>query len=102
MTVAVVFTSRRTPHHEAEYEEMSAEMVRLVQQQPGFLRMSSVRDPETREGITVAWFVDEESARAWKQVPQHLAAQRRGIDAFYEEYHVSVADVVRDYGWSLT
>lgn len=102
MTVAVVFTSRRTPHHEAEYEEMSAEMVRLVQEQPGFLRILSVRDPVTREGVTVAWFVDEESARSWKQVPAHLAAQRRGVEAFYEEYHVTVAEVVRDYAWSLT
>lgn len=100
MTVAVVFTSRRTPDHGAEYDEMSAEMVRLVHEQPGFLRMTSVRDPLTREGITVAWFVDEESARAWKQVPEHLAAQRRGIEVFYEEYHVSVGDVVREYGWT--
>lgn len=100
MSVAVVFTSRRTPHHDEEYEQMSAEMVRLVHEQPGFLRMTSVRDPATREGVTVAWFADEESARAWKQVPAHLAAQRRGVDAFYEEYHVWVAEVVRDYGWS--
>ena len=99
MTVAVVFTSRRTLHHEDEYAEMAAEMERMVHEQPGFLRMSSARDPVSREGITVAWFVDEESARAWKQVPEHLAAQRRGVEAFYEEYHVSVAEVVRDYGW---
>lgn len=102
MTVAVVFTSRRTPHHDAEYEEMAAEMVALVRQQPGFLRISSVRDPVTREGVTVGWFTDEESARAWKQVPEHLAAQRRGVEAFYEEYHVSVAEVTRAYDWALT
>jgi|WetSurMetagenome_2_1015567.scaffolds.fasta_scaffold1334295_2 heme-degrading monooxygenase HmoA len=98
MTVAVVFTSRRTPQHDAEYGEMSDAMVELVQQQPGFIRMASVRDPRTREGITVAWFEDEESVRAWKSHPEHAEAQRRGIEDFYEDYHVTVARVEREYG----
>jgi heme-degrading monooxygenase HmoA len=98
MTVAVVFTSRRTPTHDDEYGPMSARMVALVQEQPGFIRMSSVRDPESREGITVAWFEDEESVRAWRAHPDHQEAQRRGIADFYEHYEVTVATVVREYG----
>lgn len=98
MTVAVVFTSRRTLTHDEEYAQMSARMVELAAVQPGFIKMTSVRDPRTREGITVAWFVDEEAARAWKQQAEHAHAQRRGIEDFYEEYHVTVARVEREYG----
>lgn len=99
MTVAVIFTSRRAEGHDADYAAMSARMAELVQQQPGFLRMSSLRDPITREGITVAWFADEDSVRAWKEQVDHRRAQERGIRDFYDEYHVSVATVDREYGW---
>jgi heme-degrading monooxygenase HmoA len=99
MTVAVVFTSRRTPTHGEEYSRMAAEMEELVSRQPGFLRMTSVRDPGTREGITVAWFTDEESVRRWREQAEHQTAQRLGREAFYEEYAVTVATVEREYRW---
>ncbi|MCX6433289.1 MAG: antibiotic biosynthesis monooxygenase [Actinobacteria bacterium] len=98
MTVAVVFTSRRTEHHDEEYAAMAERMETLARQQPGFLDMVSVRDPVTRLGITVAYFSDEQSVLAWRAHPEHAEAQRRGIADFYEEYHVSVAHVDREYG----
>ena len=98
MTVIVVFTSRRTAAHDDEYAEMAHRMEELAALQPGFLRMASVRDPLTREGITVSYFEDEESVRYWKQNVEHLEAQRRGISDFYEEYGVTVATVTREYG----
>ena len=100
MTIAVVFTSRRTPTHDADYAVMAARMDELVRDQPGFIRMTSVRDPRTREGITVAWFEDEESVRSWKAHVEHAEAQRRGAADFYEEYQVTVATVDREYGWT--
>jgi heme-degrading monooxygenase HmoA len=36
--------------------------------------------------------------RAWRQHPEHAEAQRRGIADFYEEYHVTVATIDREYG----
>jgi heme-degrading monooxygenase HmoA len=99
VTVAVIFTSRRTAAHDAEYGEMASRMEELVGEQPGFLHMVSVRDPATRRGITIAYFRDEESVRAWKAQPEHVEAQRRGVLDFYEEYDVTVAVVQREYGW---
>lgn len=98
MTVAVIFTSRRTRTHDDEYGQMSQRMADLVRAQPGFLDMVSVRDPRTREGITVAYFADEAAEQAWARHPDHREAQRRGIADFYEEYHVTVATVVREHG----
>ena len=98
MTVAVIFSSRRTPAHDDEYAAMAARMDGLARQQPGFVEIMSVRDPVTREGVTVSFFADEASARAWKQHPDHLEAQRLGREQFYEEYRVWVADVTRSYG----
>lgn len=98
MTVAVIFTSRRTTAHDEEYARMAARMDELVREQPGFVSITSVRDARTREGITVAFFTDEDAVRAWREHPEHVEAQRRGIADFYEEYHVTVATVDREYG----
>ena len=99
MTFAVIFASRRTPTHEAEYGLAAARMEELARQQPGFVDIVSVRDPVSREGMTVSFFDDEESARAWKQHPEHLEVQRAGIATLYEEYRIWVAGVSREYSF---
>jgi heme-degrading monooxygenase HmoA len=101
VTVAVIFTSRRTVEHDEEYARMAERMDELVRDQPGFVSVTSVRDPITRQGITVARFTDEGAVRAWREHPEHREAQRLGIAEFYEEYHVTVATVEREYGSSL-
>lgn len=95
--VVVVFVSRRAAGQEDEYGPMADRMVELAREQPGFVDLVSVRDPATRQGITVAWFEDEESVRAWKQHPEHVLAQQRGIADFYEDYDVTVGQAIRQY-----
>ncbi|MFT4009322.1 MAG: antibiotic biosynthesis monooxygenase [Nocardioidaceae bacterium] len=92
--VAVVFTSVRT-EGDRGYEQMSARMLALVAEQPGFLGVESARDGL---GITVSYWVDERAAQAWKSVAEHLVAQQRGRDAWYADYRVRVASVTRAYG----
>jgi heme-degrading monooxygenase HmoA len=92
--VAVIFTSLRTPGDNG-YGETAAAMDRLARQQPGFLGVESARDDL---GITVSYWQDEDAARNWKQVAEHLAVQRQGRDTWYRDYRVRVATVTRDYG----
>lgn len=98
--IAVIFTSTRTTDHHEEYHATADEMDALARLQPGFLAIDSVRDPQTRRGITVSYWQDEASASAWKQVAAHLDAQRRGRTDFYEEYEVTISQVLRSYGFS--
>ena len=95
--VAVIFHSVRHAIDDEGYAEMAARMEVLVAQQPGYLGVRSVRDPQTREGITVSYWRDDASARSWKAVALHLDAQRRGREAWYSEYDVVVAEVIRAY-----
>ena len=97
--IAVVFVSRRTAHHDADYADMAARMEELVRDHRGFVDLVSVRDPVTRQGITVAYFEDEDSVAAWKAHVDHAEAQRRGIADFYESYDVTVAHISRQYGY---
>lgn len=96
-TVAVIFTSTRATDFEGEYEAVADAMDAMARQQPGFLSVESVRDPETRRGVTVSYWTDEASAQGWKQVTEHLEAQRAGRERFYTEYSVVVATVTRSY-----
>lgn len=95
--VAVIFTSTRSLAHDAEYSQWSEKMMGLVKTQPGFISVVSARDPETRFGITISYFKDEESVKSWKAVQEHREAQRLGKEKFYLEYSVKVATVYREY-----
>lgn len=92
--VAVIFTSLRTDGDHG-YAATAAEMERLAAEQPGYLGIEAAREGL---GITVSYWRDEPSARAWKQVTEHLAAQRRGREDWYRDYRVRIATVTRDYG----
>ncbi len=95
--VAVIFTSTRTFEHDEEYSQWAIRMSDLVTTQPGFISEVSARDPETRFGITVSYFKDEESVKKWKAVSEHQEAQKLGKQKFYSEYSVKVATVYREY-----
>lgn len=102
--VAVIFTSLRRMDASTRlaadadaYAEMAEVMNTLASAQPGFLGMESVRDPASLRGITVSYWVDDSSAQSWKQVSEHLVAQRRGREDWYDEYSVVVAEVTRAY-----
>jgi heme-degrading monooxygenase HmoA len=90
---AVVFTSLRT-EGDAGYASMAARMDELARQQPGYLGFESAR---SEIGITVSYWRDLESVRAWKQQLEHLDAQRRGRDEWYETYTVRVCRVEYEY-----
>jgi len=91
--VAVIFTSSRADD-EHGYASMAETMTELASRQPGFLGVESARDDI---GITVSYWVDQASARAWKEVAAHSAAQRRGREGWYRDYRVRIATVDRDY-----
>jgi len=92
---AVIFTSTRTDGDNG-YSVMGARMQELAKEQPGYLGYESAR--EGAFGITVSYWADEAAAAAWKQVAEHLVAQRRGREVWYADYRVRVAVVQRDYG----
>lgn len=101
--VAVIFHSIRRSDSDGSgaladadgYAAMAARMDALAAEQPGYLGVRSVRDGV--EGITVSYWRDDASARAWKSVAEHAEAQARGRQDWYAEYDVIVAEVIRAY-----
>ena len=94
---AVIFSSQRTEGDPEGYADMAERMVALAHEQPGFLGLESVRGADGF-GITVSYWRDEASIRAWKQHAEHRVAQETGRRAWYADYLLRVARVERAYG----
>ena len=90
---AVIFTAQRTMSDENMYQITADRMVRLAQQQVGFLGVESVRGDDGI-GITVSYWRDRDSIRKWRINSEHFVAQQMGRKEFYEWYHVRVAEIV--------
>lgn len=91
MTVVTVFRSRLRPGVDATYGEVAAEMSRQVRLMDGFIDESFFL-ADDGERVTIVRFRDAAAQRTWAEHPDHLAAQRRGRDEFYEFYDISVSD----------
>ena len=94
---AVIFTSLKNSNDNG-YGEMAERMVELAAEQPGYLGFGSARD---EIGITVSYWESLESIRNWKQNFEHLEAQRKGREVWYDQYKTRICKVERDYGFDL-
>lgn len=98
--VAVIFTSIRDESGADDdgYGAMADRMVELGSRQPGFLGIESARG-EDGLGITVSYWRSVDDARRWKQVAEHLVAQKLGREKWYRRYTLRVATI--DDDWSF-
>lgn len=92
---SVIFTMQRKPD-DSGYRETAAAMFRLALQQPGCLGVESATGADGF-GMTIAYFTDEASIRAWRDNPQHLDAQRQGRERWYLHYELRIGLVSRAY-----
>ena len=93
---AVIFSNQRAAADPAGYAHTADRMVELAAEQPGFLGAESSRDAEGF-GITVSYWQDEASIRAWKAHAEHRIAQETGQARWYEHYITRVSKVERAY-----
>ncbi len=91
---AVIFTSTRTEGDDG-YAEVAHEVLELARQQPGFLGFESARN---ELGISVSYWKDLDSIRAWKENAMHRQAQSKARD-WYTSFRVRVCKVEREYGF---
>ncbi|MEH6651391.1 MAG: antibiotic biosynthesis monooxygenase [Motiliproteus sp.] len=98
---AVIFTNHRTDGGRLEdgYAAMAERMSELAAQQPGFLGFESARESGAVDGlgITVSYWQDLDSIKAWKANTEHLEAQRLGHEQWYSRFKTRISKVERDY-----
>ena len=75
------------------YAEMAQRMNVLVEKQPGYMGRSDRM--EGKQEITISYWQDLGSINAWKQHPEHQAAQALGRARWYKDYTVEIVKVQR-------
>ena len=95
---AVIFTSDRTTAEPDEYAAMAERMIELARQQPGFLAIESARGSDG-VGITVSYWQDLESIKAWNNVSDHQTAQQLGREKWYRNFKVRICRVENEYSF---
>lgn len=91
---AVIFTSVHTNRADPEYDAAGEEMAALAATMPGYLGIESAQNPDGF-GITVSYWKDEVSIRAWREHPRHREIQRIAREKWYVSYTTHVAKVER-------
>lgn len=97
-SIAVIFVSQRTDEDEAGYHAAGQRMIELAREQPGYLGMDSARGLDG-VGITISYWTDACSAKAWRDHPEHRDIRKAGRDRWYSQYDINIACVERSYEW---
>lgn len=97
--IAVIFMSVRTDADAAGYAAAADAMEARAARQPGYRGFHSARGTDGL-GITVSYWADDASARAWRDDPEHRLIRDAGRDRWYARYELVVARVERDYDWT--
>ncbi|WAH37573.1 antibiotic biosynthesis monooxygenase family protein [Alicyclobacillus dauci] len=92
---AVIFTSTPTANQNG-YRDMAHELMKLVQDQPGFLGAESV---ENGLGIIVSYWDSLDAIRNWKNDERHSTAQAKGKTDWYKACRTRICRVEHDYGY---
>ncbi len=93
--ILTVFRSRLKPESVAEYHETAQRMLDLARSMPGFVDFKAF-EANDGERVSIITFASMETHRAWREHPEHRAAQRAGRDRFYASYDISVTEVVAE------
>ncbi len=96
--VAVIFEVTPTAEGKAEYFKLGASIKDALQKMPGFIsveRFASVNN----EGkfLSLSFWENEDSAAAWRNQMAHRACQKKGHDSLFENYRISVGEIIREY-----
>lgn len=94
MTYVIVFRSRLRAGVEEEYGRLANQIYEIAVKMPGYI---SIKDfvAEDGERVAVAEFDTAEHLIAWRDQPDHRAAQAVGREKYYDAYSITIAHVER-------
>ena len=94
----VLFRSQLTDAAGDDYATMAAEMLARARTMPGFVDFKSFR-ADDGERLSVIWWDNAETLRAWADDARHRVAQRLGREKWYKSFRLEVTEVARSYGF---
>jgi heme-degrading monooxygenase HmoA len=90
--IVTVFRSRLRPDAANQgYGELATRMEARAREMPGFIDFKSFT-ADDGERASIITFDTLEHQAAWRNDPEHRAAQQRGREDFYAEYSIAVCE----------
>lgn len=97
--IAVIFEVLPTDSGQARYLELAASLRPELDAIDGLISIERFRSLSTPgKMLSLSFWRDEDSLKAWRAHTDHRAAQKEGRDTVFADYRLRVATVVRDYG----
>lgn len=96
---AVIFKSKRQDANQDSYYQHNDALEEKIKSLPGYIKHSGIRHPETRQGVTIAYFDSLEAIDNWRKDSNHMDAKKLAKSDFYENYSVEITEVIDSYGW---
>lgn len=96
--IAVIFEAWPHAQHYQRYLDLAAELKPLLAEVDGFIsveRFQSLSEPG--KVLSLSFWRDEEAIQQWRRIELHRAAQSAGRKEVFDDYHLRIAQVVRDY-----
>ena len=96
---AVIFRSKRQDANHELYYQHDEKLEQKIKSLPGYISHFGIRHPETRAGVTVAYFDSLDAIDSWRKDAEHMDAKKLAKSDFYENYSVEITEVIDQYGW---
>jgi len=96
--IAVIFEVIPANGKKQEYLDIATELKSELIKISGFIsieRFQSLYDPD--KILSLSFWESEEAIKEWRNLEMHRAAQVKGRDNIFKDYHLRVAHIVRDY-----
>ncbi|MGA9335153.1 MAG: antibiotic biosynthesis monooxygenase [Rudaea sp.] len=97
--IAVIFEAWVHEGRKDAYLDAAETLRPLLNDIDGFVsieRFASIADPQ--KILSLSFWRDEAAVAQWRNVEAHRAIQHAGRTSIFADYHLRVADVLRDYG----
>lgn len=90
----ILFRAKLSAEAGSDYNQTAVELDATARQMPGFVDVKYY-SAEDGEQLAVVWWEDEESLRAWRELPRHREGQLAGRMKWLEYYKIEVATIER-------
>ncbi|WP_067035426.1 antibiotic biosynthesis monooxygenase family protein [Allomuricauda sp. CP2A] len=98
-TIAVIFEAAPDNGKKQEYLDMAAKLGAELEKIKGFIsieRFQSIYNPE--KILSLSFWENEKAVKQWRNLDAHRKAQAMGRESIFQDYHIRIAQVIRDYG----
>lgn len=96
--IAVIFETWPKDKKYQEYLNIAANLKPELMGMDGFLsveRFQSLNDD--KKILSLSFWQDETSVKKWRNSLSHRNAQAKGRNSIFDDYHIRIASVTRDY-----